>query len=353
MEGGNESIGVTEIDGEDRLEGERLFAHFDDVADYNATDTRPDAWNPLEYCHAFDNSINIISSPSAITHTAHVEVETRFEIENVISSQQSDFFLSQESDVISSQESDFILSQESDVILSQERDPETVLESGIEVEVESDIARDNGVEVPNESDVQLEVDVAMTHAIACPPGYESDVFYSLPEFMQQEILDQHEEENGSDQVRTLVESQGYDYETFSSLPESIRVEILDQARRDQATSTGGSGMPPSDTANSQEMDNASFLVSLSAELRAEVLLTADAAFILSLPPELVAEAQMHRERAAAHWQQREIQQTRLVEGDTLHFALSITLILSLELIEHFQINLSVHQFDYLMIHYYV
>ena len=291
MEGGNENINVAERDGEGRLEAVRLFAHFDDVADFNATDTRPDAWDPLNYCHAFDNNIDVISSPSAIDHTAPVEVEPRFEIENVISS------------------------QESDVITSQERDRETVLGSGVEVEVESDTARDDGVEVPNESDVQLEVEVAMTHAIACPPGYESDVFYSLPEFMQQEILDQHEEENGSDQVRTLVESQGYDYETFSSLPESIRVEILDQARRDQATSTGGSGMPPSDTATSQEMDNASFLVSLSAELRAEVLLTADAAFILSLPPELVAEAQMHRERAAAHWQQREIQQTRFVKED--------------------------------------
>ena len=165
-------------------------------------------------------------------------------------------------------------------------------------------------EAESESEAQVEV----VHAIACPPGYESDVFYSLPEFMQQEILDQHEEENDSDQVRTFIESQGYDYETFLSLPESIRVEILDQARRDQSAANGvlgsGSGMPPSDTATSQEMDNASFLVSLSAELRAEVLLTADAAFILSLPPELVAEAQMHRERAAAHWQQREIQQTR-------------------------------------------
>lgn len=90
------------------------------------------------------------------------------------------------------------------------------------------------------------------------------------------------------------------------MPESIRQEILDQARRDQAQA----GAIPADPSNSQEMDNASFLVSLSPELRAEVLLTADSAFIASLPPELVAEAQMHRERAAAHWQQRELLQTR-------------------------------------------
>jgi Ubiquitin binding region len=104
---------------------------------------------------------------------------------------------------------------------------------------------------------------------------------------------------------SLPQSIGYDYDTFTNLPESIRQEILDQARRDQV---GGS--IPADPTNSQEMDNTSFLVSLSPELRAEVLLTADAAFIATLPPELVAEAQMHRERAAAHWQQRELQQPR-------------------------------------------
>ena len=42
-------------------------------------------------------------------------------------------------------------------------------------------------------------------AIACPAGYEPDVFYSLPEFMQQEVADQHQEVGGSDQTRALVE----------------------------------------------------------------------------------------------------------------------------------------------------
>jgi hypothetical protein len=54
------------------------------------------------------------------------------------------------------------------------------------------------------------------------------------------------------------------------------------------------------------MDNASFLISLTPELRAEVLLTADPTFLASLPPDLVAEAQLHRERAAAQWQRREM-----------------------------------------------
>ena len=44
-----------------------------------------------------------------------------------------------------------------------------------------------------------------SRAIACPAGYEPDVFYSLPEFMQQEVADQHQEVGGSDQTRALVE----------------------------------------------------------------------------------------------------------------------------------------------------
>ena len=144
--------------------------------------------------------------------------------------------------------------------------------------------------------------------LVCPPGYEPDVFYSLPQDMQQEIVDQHNET--ADQVRELAEAAGYDYDTVAALPESIRQEILDQARRDRdlarQVAGGGAGATESSgsSAQAQEMDNASFLVSLSPELRAEVLLTADPSFIASLPPELVAEAQMHRERAAAQWQQR-------------------------------------------------
>ena len=48
-----------------------------------------------------------------------------------------------------------------------------------------------------------------------------------------------------------------------------------------------------------DMDNASFLASLAPDLRQEILLTADDAFITSLPPTLIAEANVLRERVAA------------------------------------------------------
>jgi hypothetical protein len=53
-----------------------------------------------------------------------------------------------------------------------------------------------------------------------------------------------------------------------------------------------------------DMDNASFLASLAPDLRQEILLTADDAFITSLPPTLIAEANVLRERVAAQHRRR-------------------------------------------------
>ena len=49
---------------------------------------------------------------------------------------------------------------------------------------------------------------------------------------------------------------------------------------------------------------ASFVASLAPDLRNEILLTADDAFIQSLPPNIVAEAQILRERARTRITQR-------------------------------------------------
>lgn len=156
--------------------------------------------------------------------------------------------------------------------------------------------------------------------LACPPGYDSEVFYSLPEEMQLEIIEQSRGETGDqsgsetvDETRALIEAAGLDYDAIASLPESIRQEVLDQARREQQATTGASGATGSGATSgsgggggAQDIDNATFLASLTLELRAEVLLTADADFLATLPPNLIAEAQMIREQAASSWQRREL-----------------------------------------------
>jgi len=149
--------------------------------------------------------------------------------------------------------------------------------------------------------------------IRCPDGYDESIFYSLPMDMQMEIVEQYGETN--DQMRALIESSGLDYNTIISLPEDIRQEVLEQARREQQQASASvmmmevgedSNGTGDGRARAQDMDSASFLASLTLELRTEVLLTAESDFLATLPPELVAEAQMLRDRAASTWQRREL-----------------------------------------------
>ena len=172
-----------------------------------------------------------------------------------------------------------------------------------------------GTERSSEEQVALESIATVPAAEAedsrpyiCPEGYEAEVFYSLPLELQAEIAGQVEEvpTETPDQTRALIEAAGFDFETINSLPENIRMEILDQARRDQEIARRDSAVDEATAAPSSDQDNAAFLMSLSPELRAEVLLTADPAFLGTLPPELVAEASNQREHAAARWQQREM-----------------------------------------------
>ena len=156
-----------------------------------------------------------------------------------------------------------------------------------------------------------EVSASSTGVLSCPIGYDSEVFYSLPVEMQMEIVDQHSET--SQQMRELAEASGFDYETLAALPENIRQEVIDQARRERNNSTTGAAGSSNVTstqaaqdAGSNDIDNATFLASLPLELRADVLLTADAEFLNSLPSEFIAEAQVLRERAASNWQRREL-----------------------------------------------
>jgi hypothetical protein len=152
--------------------------------------------------------------------------------------------------------------------------------------------------------------------LACPPGYDVDVFNSLPPDMQLEVIEQHSET--TDNMRELIAASGFDYETIMSLPDDIRQEVLDQARRQigaTSAASGGSSAAGNSSASGsaaavpQEIDNATFLATLPLELRAEVLLTADPEFLASLPADVVAEAQALRERAASNWQRQEILQS--------------------------------------------
>ena len=123
---------------------------------------------------------------------------------------------------------------------------------------------------------------------------------------------------------------GLDPDALAALPEDMRREAIAQARQDQQRGKvscawyactcqntltrrpfsaaereqQAAAEPPADPSNAEEMDQASFLATLNPELRNEILLTADESFLASLPPQIVAEANALRERAAREHNQR-------------------------------------------------
>ncbi|KAJ1494816.1 hypothetical protein T484DRAFT_1764306 [Baffinella frigidus] len=81
----------------------------------------------------------------------------------------------------------------------------------------------------------------------------------------------------------------------------MQADVIRQHQREaeaQRRATAAAAEPPADPSRIEEMDNASFIATLSDELRQEVLLTSDDDFLATLPPHLVAESTLLRERAA-------------------------------------------------------
>ncbi|CAN0229511.1 unnamed protein product, partial [Ectocarpus sp. 4 AP-2014] len=129
--------------------------------------------------------------------------------------------------------------------------------------------------------------------LVCPPGMDPDVFAQLPPDMQQEVVREHRSTVGS----MLLEAAGLDPEALAALPADMRREVLEQeARNRRMREAPGNAGGPADPSRASEMDNASFVATLPPELRREVLLSADDALLSTLPPNLVAEAMVMRER---------------------------------------------------------
>mmetsp|Transcript_18279 Transcript_18279/g.44004 ORF Transcript_18279/g.44004 Transcript_18279/m.44004 type:complete len:2525 (-) Transcript_18279:72-7646(-) len=133
--------------------------------------------------------------------------------------------------------------------------------------------------------------------LTCPPDIDLEVFMSLPVEMQQEIVQQHE-------VDAQISESGLDPEALAALPEEMRREVMEQEQQQQRQREQQASEPAADPANAEDMDNASFLASLAPDLRQEILLTADDAFVRSLPPTLIAEANILRERVASQHRRR-------------------------------------------------
>ena len=87
---------------------------------------------------------------------------------------------------------------------------------------------------------------------------------------------------------------------FHRMPHAIQIKCYLSSNVQEARNRRmreAPSAPPADPSRAAEMDNASFVATLPPELRREVLLSADEALLNTLPPNLVAEAMVMRERA--------------------------------------------------------
>ena len=140
-----------------------------------------------------------------------------------------------------------------------------------------------------------------TNILTCPPGIDVEVFNQLPTEMQQEIIREHQ---ASEMVAVELDAaSGLDPEALAALPPEMRREVIEQEQNERRLQSQAEA--PADPSNAEDMDNASFIASLAPELRREILLTADESVLNSLPPDIVAEARVLRERDRVSRQRRD------------------------------------------------
>ncbi|KNA23829.1 hypothetical protein SOVF_020560 [Spinacia oleracea] len=145
--------------------------------------------------------------------------------------------------------------------------------------------------VSMESDhVGANVEPAGTNAI------DPTFLEALPEDLRAEVLASQQSQSAQPPTYTPPSVEDIDPEFLAALPPDIQAEVLAQ-QRVQRLAQQSEGQPV-------DMDNASIIATLPADLREEVLLTSSEAVLSALPSPLLAEAQMLRDRAMSHYQAR-------------------------------------------------
>jgi E3 ubiquitin-protein ligase HUWE1 len=129
-------------------------------------------------------------------------------------------------------------------------------------------------------------------ALTCPPDIDPEAFDALTPEIQREVVEQAQAT--ANVASQLDAASSLDPEALAALPEEMRREVIEHEQRLRRLEE----QAPADPANAEEMDNASFVASLAPDLREEILLTVDDAFLESLPAHLRTEAHILRGRAS-------------------------------------------------------
>ena len=177
------------------------------------------------------------------------------------------------------------------------------------------VTQENHTEISSEINENSHQEEIGASTLVCPPGVDVEVFAQLPIEMQQEIIQQQQATEAV--AAQLDATSGLDPEALAALPEEMRREIIEQEQNERRSRTQQEA--PADPSNAEDMDNASFIASLAPDLRREILLTADDSVLNSLPPDIIAEAQILRERAASSRHRRDNMATENQENTSRRF----------------------------------
>ncbi|EME29644.1 ubiquitin-protein ligase E3, partial [Galdieria sulphuraria] len=155
-------------------------------------------------------------------------------------------------------------------------------------------------------DAPANEDPAIIEAAIRNTGIDPTFLAALPEDERAEILASHIAQlatrNTASEAQTMDENvSSLNEEFLAALPPEIRREVVEQEaeyrRRREREQELGAESSAEGNYNGSDLDNASFLATLSPALREDILATADETFLSTLPPSMVAEARMIRERS--------------------------------------------------------
>ena len=143
---------------------------------------------------------------------------------------------------------------------------------------------------------------AASSAEAADGGIDPAFLAELPEDLRAEVMAQQARQNAVASLATSAAASAIDPEFLAALPPDIQADVIRQHEREAAAAAAAAAPQDPDAAanRSEEMDNASFIASLAPDLREEVLVTSNEEFLQTLPPHLVAEAHLLRERHMTH-----------------------------------------------------
>ncbi|KAG8365159.1 hypothetical protein BUALT_Bualt18G0075300 [Buddleja alternifolia] len=127
-------------------------------------------------------------------------------------------------------------------------------------------------------------------------GIDPTFLEALPEDLRAEVLASQQSQPAAAPTYAPPTVEDIDPEFLAALPPDIQAEVLAQ-QRVQRIAQQSEGQPV-------DMDNASIIATLPADLREEVLLTSSEAVLSALPSPLLAEAQMLRDRVMSHYHAR-------------------------------------------------